>query len=264
VGALHPAHARRSGGGDHRHLRPEAFSADTALSLWLWGARSLVGPGVFMGGVLLLATAVRFVVRPIGASVSRTSAGRRLARLREALSRRRRGGLNDLAQIVVVLQIAAIAAICWAFRALLSTLPAAVSTTPPSLFAVLGPGVSRERIWFSFAASMALVAMMSLWTMLLHCSRRSPRPIDRGAVAAGLALIMLLFVILAMPYRLAWHNRFERVDYDSLRCYILGMHESDALLYCPGASAPRNRVVSLSDGRIRRTGLIESIFTQAQ
>ena len=94
------------------------------------------------------------------------------------------------------------------------------------------------------------------------------RAIDRASVGAGpVALMCLVIAVLVFwyeaPYRTFHHSKFERITFGGDRCYITGTGGADLLIYCPDVAPPRNRIVPRSDPRIRRLGIIESIFSSA-
>jgi hypothetical protein len=69
-----------------------------------------------------------------------------------------------------------------------------------------------------------------------------------------------MVLIADVPYRLFNYNQCERVDLGDLHCYDIGETGDEVLVYCPGASPPRNRIVKRSDPQLRRIGIVESIF----
>jgi hypothetical protein len=77
------------------------------------------------------------------------------------------------------------------------------------------------------------------------------------------ALLTTCVVMLTLPYRIIWHNEFERLELDSARCYNIGQRNGDLLVHCPELAPPRNKVVQANDRRLVRSKVVESIFTPA-
>src|SRR5262249_3837821 len=119
-----------------------------------------------------------------------------------------------------------------------------------------------ERAAFAISMSTTLLAMLFGWWAVGKRLRRASASAPVGTVTAGTLVAALLLFALVVPYRLLYLNKKERVEFETNRCYIPGVRPGDLLLYCPDVPVPKNRVVSASDPRVRRSHVIESIFTQ--
>jgi hypothetical protein len=109
-----------------------------------------------------------------------------------------------------------------------------------------------------------LLVGAALWIALIRARRRRALPAVDATVAAGLAALGLAFLLMwVLPYRVTWHNDFQRVQYNGDRCYAIGARAEELLLHCPDISPPRNRVVTRTDTGLRHEDVIESIFTPA-
>ena len=95
---------------------------------------------------------------------------------------------------------------------------------------------------------------------------RKARGIQHGR-AAVLALAVVLAVMLLLdeaPYRIFFSAGAERIRFADLRCYVIGEHRDEWLIHCPDIAPPRNRVIKQNDPRIRKFGVVESVFTDAE
>jgi len=95
---------------------------------------------------------------------------------------------------------------------------------------------------------------------------RAVHPSARGRAALAVVVVVLgLTVCLAeLPYRTIWRSQFERISIDDERCYVIGASGDEWLVHCPDRRPPRNRVIRRDDASIRRSGVIESIFTASE
>ena len=75
------------------------------------------------------------------------------------------------------------------------------------------------------------------------------------------AMLVVTVASSELPYRTIWKSQAERIAFDGERCYVLGEFDRESLIYCPDKAPPRNRVVKDSDPGIRRTGIVEGIFS---
>jgi hypothetical protein len=81
-------------------------------------------------------------------------------------------------------------------------------------------------------------------------------------MVAGAAVIAFLILLLVVPYRILYHSDRPRADLeDGTRCYELGVHEDQVLLYCP--DLPPSRVKIVNRALTRPNGNRESIFSLA-
>ena len=93
----------------------------------------------------------------------------------------------------------------------------------------------------------------------LRARRRGSRSL--WTIAPLVAILAVTVVLSELPYRIIWQSRVERIAFDGERCYVLGESDQESLIYCPDKAPPRNRVVKDDDPAIRRTGIVESIFS---
>jgi hypothetical protein len=233
--------------------RSIGFSGETPLSWLVWGVRSLIAPAVL--AVILLGTGVALVSVWRLATTLWGGLAARWARVRAAAASRleasRLGNPNALAGLLLVLQVAALVAVWWRFGPLIVAVLTPVDLEPA--LAPLRPDNYAEHHVFRQSLTAIVLAMT--------VARRRQSPIERRAVVLGLMITALCLVLLEAPYRVLFQNEFERVSFESMRCYRIGEQRGEMLLHCPDAAAPRNRVVRQDDSRVRRLGIVESVFT---
>ena len=131
----------------------------------------------------------------------------------------------------------------------------------PHALAKLSPFNIEEHILYGRVLDVLILAIGAAWYWILRMRRRIDANRGLPSVVLGLTILAGLILLLVFPYRIIWHNAFERVTFGNDRCYQIGERSGQLLLYCPEVSPPRNRVVSSTDPAVKRERLVESIFT---
>jgi hypothetical protein len=106
---------------------------------------------------------------------------------------------------------------------------------------------------------MILAMSAGVWR-IARMRRRTGQPWHPSLFAIS-AMVVISLVILVLPYRLIWHNRFEVAALNGARCYILGTHESTARVFCPGHEPPKVKSVPLEGAGLARSGETQNIYT---
>jgi serine/threonine protein kinase len=243
--------------------RVAPFDAEPPMTWLVMGVRSLVTPTIAITGVLLLASMVKFgvrilrLLRPIDHLL--TTSGSRTNRMALTI------GLNDPAvtsQAIAGVGLLAIALVIWAFSDLLWACVLSINLDPFDALQPLSPANADQMKLFRLAADLLVVGF---GVSAVRVNRLRARQRDRGSPLPLIAVLVLLCVamlLVEMPYRIMWHNEFERVDYGSSRCYLIGEHDVRDLMFCPDQPPPHNRIVERTDSRLRRLGIRESVFTR--
>ena len=243
--------------------RPLPFSGESPLSWWMWGLRSLVAPVVYM----MMAVTGWFVVR------SAWRLARRLSAVPDARVRRwsasllqvaRRVGIADLdsrSQLLVGAQVVALGIVGWRFWPLISATMAYINDADSASLAALSPGHALQHLYYGLALDLIILVTAAAWYRIVKTRKAAGQRLFDVTTTAGICLVALSIFALELPYRLMWQADFERVQYSASRCYLIGERAQQALVYCPDAPSPRNRVVSLSDPQLHRLGVFENIFT---
>ena len=242
--------------------RTGGFSSESAVDWFQWGLSSLIAPLVYIsaafGALMVLVGGTRLVLR-----VSRTAQAVAFRAWETARDFGVDHGLDDpnlLLQIVIAAGAVALAAIVLVFRDCFAPVSIYINNAPAPALAVLRPDnepwfdlYGRTLDMFLLAYGLALYQAMAL-------AKRSGRPISRLTRVAALVVPAFALMVWEMPYRIAYHNAFTRVDLGESRCYELGHEASSYLLHCPDAPSPRNRIVLDSNPEIRPRGVVESVF----
>ena len=96
---------------------------------------------------------------------------------------------------------------------------------------------------------------------VIRLRRAQIPPQAAQSTAPALVVFAVGVLMLTLPWRVLYQNRFERIDLAGSRCYQIARDADRLLLYCPEKEVPRNTIVAASDARVHATGIIESIFT---
>lgn len=243
--------------------RTAPFADETVLDHLRWGLKSLVAPAFYMAVFVAPFAVAAMAWRLAGSFSERGHTWSEHLTGRVTALFRRPEAVQAIAVLVVGLQAAALAVLAWRFAPVLVAATSFVSTDAPELFAPLHAGAGAIRLWYRPALSATVIASVMAWAWLIARGGVPAQPGGRVALAAGAVLLLCAVAMLTAPYRLLSHAEFERVTYGGVRCYVLGATQQDALLHCPEARPPRNRVVRTADPRlsIEEVKVIESVFT---
>jgi hypothetical protein len=149
----------------------------------------------------------------------------------------------------------------WRFWPILAALDTFITRDIPGNLAPLGLANRPEHRFFGEALSVQLLVFGLCWYLVLRRAWRRNERDTIGLAAAGLsvaALSLILFQV--VPYRILYHNKAERVSYQSHVCYLVGERADEARLFCPQQSPPWNRIVKLNDPALTRDSTFERIF----
>jgi serine/threonine protein kinase len=239
-----------------------AFASEPVLQPLVWGVNSVVAPCVYAGLAVTAVWAARFVLGllalfPPGAHI--IDAIRRQWR---ALALRL--NLDDpvvLAQALAVLGATAIALVAWRFNGLIRAWGATLSVASNDQIWRLGPANENEKVLYRAVLTVLFLAFAGGLVRVIHLRARFGSRHGAGALAALAVIVASLLLLNEAPYRILWKNSAERVEYQGARCYVVGQDAARWLLFCPDSGPPRNRVVDRGDPAVRKSGVIENIFT---
>ena len=240
------------------------FDTDTPVDWVVLGFRAVVPTALWMGIMTVTWQAVRFLVRllrlapPVERALA--AAQTRSARLASRL------GLDDpvvLAQAIATIGFITLAAVVWRFWDLMLAWTGPISTSPATRFLPLRSDDLSDAWWYRFILNAAILVFGLALVRLVRL--RAGRETKQGAGGIALVAIVVVLAILMneVPYRIVWLSRFEKIDYAGARCYVIGAHADEMLVFCPDTAPPRNRVLTRTDPAIHKLGIVESVFTPA-
>jgi serine/threonine-protein kinase len=240
-----------------------AFATESAWEWPIWGARSLVAVagGAAIISVLLLTgrSACQLALATIGPL-------RRLCQPLSAMSKRARARIAlwpsaGIASTLLVAQVLVVGAMTWRFRSLLGALNSFVLGGPDPLDALGLLNRPDHRLLGELLTLVVFVFGVGWYQVWRQARNRGERD-ARAMIRAGVVLtVCSALVFQAMPFRILFHSRGERVSYRSERCYAVGQRGEDAVLFCPHRPPPRVQIVKTTDPTLRREGVVESIFS---
>ena len=233
--------------------------------VWLeMGLRSLLSPILYISIALLVASAVGFAVRVVSVF---QPVGRALSEMDARVKRfGRRINFDDptvFAQAVASLGVIALALIIWRFsNVILAFTTFSISDAPAERLMTLR--LDENRVDPSNYRRALDVLALCLGAALFRIRRLTAARQRAAWSAAALpvaGLLVLTVLLIEVPFRLVWRADAQKISFGDQRCYILGEHDAEALIYCPDKAPPRNRVVTLDDPAVRRLGIVENIFS---
>jgi hypothetical protein len=244
--------------------RHPPFSSESP-AIWVeMGFRSLLAPGLVIGGVLFALAGLRFVVRVLSLSESVDS----LLTASRTQTRRLSSKLNFdnpvvIGQAVAAVGVVALGVVFWRFQDLLRAVSTLVSTDRNFELraALLRPHHLEDaglyRVVLQFFLLFFSVSIIRIYRA------RGRRAVRQGGGALAMVVMLLVLTLLAaeFPYRFVWKNDFERISVGDARCYAIGETDTQLLAFCPDVRPPRNRIIGRDSPTVHRSGVIESIFT---
>jgi hypothetical protein len=196
------------------------------------------------------------VIRVVGAT------GRLLSPVTRLFSRttgRWLGHPDVFSQTVGTCAVAAVALIIWQFSDVILACLTRVSDAPMQQLMPLQEGNTGRAFVYRLALNALAVALVAA---LVHIRRLRGRIMTSSWTLAPLCAVLAVTVVMSeLPYRIIWQNKSERVTFEGQRCYVLGESGGESLVFCPDKTPPRNRIVRSDSPSLRRTGIIEGIFS---
>jgi hypothetical protein len=244
--------------------RTGRFGVETFGTYVDLGARSNVVLVLFAIAMITIMHGTRFVLRVLTLVPAFDGVVRRVTAFRSAVADRL--SLNDpivLAQALAAFGAVLMFAVIWTSRGLLAAVASDATVAPQESLGLLAPENDTARAMFKLPVYALLFIVGSGLVRILQLRARSRAHGGTGAMAAVISLFVLLLMLHELPYRILFRNQAERLDAAGERCYLLGSAGDEWLVYCPDAPPPRNRVLKQNDPAVRRTGVVESIFTPA-
>lgn len=247
---------------NHTLDRPARFASEPLLMYVAWGYRSNVMLLLTALLAAMVVAACQFFVRILSlfGPVERLLA--RARRNVDVLVVKLR--LNDpivLAQCVAMTGVVALTLIIWWHHRLIAAYMGFINVATPDQLLPLAPENFRERRLYRILVNVLLLTCgLGLFRVVqLRREQRTRRGL--GAVAITVAVLGLVLLMHAFPYRILFHNAAEKITFAGNRCYVLGEDATELLIYCPETPPPHNRVVQRDDPAVQRLGVTESIFT---
>jgi len=244
--------------------RPLAFADESLADWFVWGLRALIAPVVYMalaaGVLLLLAGAWRAVkaVPPVRRGMARLGAP--LGRMVRCLH------LDDpviLAQILFAVGFLALAGVAWQYFDLISALKSRFKEATAADFELLSPAQVYLHIAYGRTLDLLVFGLGLAWTKAYRAWRKERPSAGIMPLAGTVAIIAAGLLLWVTPYRILWHNEFEKVKLAGQRAYIIGKNEGQLMLALPDAPRFERRVfVDEHDPRLRRLRVVESVFSQ--
>ena len=168
---------------------------------------------------------------------------------------------DTLTQTVGAFALVAVAAIVWEFADVILSCLSSISIAPVEKLRLLQEDHTSRAFLYRLALNALAVAVVAAMFRIRRLRARRRGNASLWTIAPLVAILAVTIVMSELPYRIIWQNKSERVAFEGERCYVLGESGSESLIYCPDKAPPRNRVVKNDDSTMRRTGIVESIFS---
>jgi RIO-like serine/threonine protein kinase len=175
-----------------------------------------------------------------------------------------RWALDDpaiLAQTVGAFAVVVLGAVIWRFSDVILACLSNINIAPAEQLRPLQQGNTVPAFLYRLALNAMAVTVIATLIRISRLRARQRAPRSAWTIAPLAAILIVTVALSELPYRIIWQSRYERIAFGGERCYVLGESGQESLIYCPDKAPPRNRVVKDDDPAIRRTGIIEDIFS---
>ncbi len=243
--------------------RAGRFSTESVTQWFRWGVSSLVAPAVYIAaaaiGLTVLIATARLLIRisPTAKSV----AGHLRKTVRDFVTERGLDEVNLRVQSLIGAGALALGSLFLVYWECLAPVTLYINDTPTAALSILDPENEAAFDGYGQALDVFVFAYLLLLHRVLASARRQGEPVHRAIKVSAFMVPALALMMWEMPYRIAYHNAFMRVDAGEARCYELGRDASSLLLHCPDMAPPRNRIVPHAAADLRSRGVVESVFT---
>jgi hypothetical protein len=238
--------------------RPAAFTSELGPGAILWGVRVILPPVIYMLlsvipiGALLLLWQLLKLARPV-----RNLAARFRHRLAKA------GDPDVASTLLFAFGIVALFSVGFAYRDIIAAAKTPIAEVGREATLPLSPDNIDAHIRYGQWLDAIMLVLGYGSYRVLRRSRQAGRSISKPLFGV-LAVFLVTVFLWAFPYRILWHNQFEKVSFEGERAYIIGRNGDQLLLHRPDAAPPRNRIVSVNEPELVRLKIQESIFTSPE
>jgi len=242
--------------------RPSEFASESVTDWLLWGFRAAAPPVIYMvlytvplAGIVLLWRLLKLIPR-IGDIATRI-------RVRFSPRIAVASDPTTLSTLLFAFGLLALIGVCWSYADIIVAAATPIAEVERESVVWLSPdNINAHMAFGRFLDALMLVLGYGSYRLSRLATKRgtsAARPL------AGVLVVLLATVLLwVFPYRILWHNQFDKIDFEGERAYIIGQRGDELLIHCPDAPPPRNRIVSANDAGLVRLQIRESVFTSPQ
>jgi hypothetical protein len=235
--------------------RPAAFASEGEPGWLLWGIRVVTPPVIYMAlwaiplGALSLLWQLLKLYRPVGNLAA--AARSRTAKARDP---------DAASALLFAFGLLALFAVGFAYRDIITAAATPIAEVGREATLPLSPENIDAHIRYGQYLDAIMLVLGYGSYRVFRRSRQSGRSAPK-ALLGVLAVLLVAVGLWALPYRILWHNQFEKASFEGERAYIIGRNGDELLLHRPDAPPPRNRIVSAKDPALVRLRIEESVFT---
>ena len=244
-------------------LGRQAYATEGVVEWFVLGRRSLVGP-LFLALLGVCAVGLTIALRHLilGLVPASRAVDATLEALWDRVAARLRLADPAYSSCWLLLVSAACLVGAWVYWApLITAVTTGVSVAPAPLLRLFTPEQDEYRGYYRLFLSLVTVVNVTGWYGLSRFCRARGLFLPKWLLPTQAAVLVLLLLSMQMPYRLVNDNdEFPAATWRNERCYVMGQHETQALIFCP-ASEPRVREVPRSEVAVVPFAPKESIFT---
>lgn len=230
--------------------------ADESVLLWpVWGARMLVAPAIRSAFYLVPIAMGVFLVRWVTRRAVFWRSGR------SPLERLLAASTWQLGLLLLIASTLAVNLFFFRYQEGVGAISNLVNDSRALPLTWLRPDNFKEHNDYRFVAFLVCAGSALGWYSLARRRRALLRPPNVLLLMLGGLVLAVAMGLWALPYRLLFQARLEKVYMGAEACYAVGRQGPDLLLFCPTSEPPRSRVVRENDPSLKRDSIIEEIFT---
>lgn len=235
------------------------FRRETVFSWPWWGFRSLL-PEIGFATLYYLLFLVMRATYSLGLTVPwvQQTCGHILNKVRDHFHK---ADVATTCQVLLLLQLGALAAFLWSYWPLLDTVVSFAIHRIDTPLRDLSRGdewTSTYNDLYGVTLSVQLFLFSFAWLRMFRRLREHKDGLP--VIIGGAAAFAFTLLLISTPYRVMYKADGERVTYRSQTCYMVGETVDQGLLFCPLSDTQR-QTVPKADPNLKRTGIIESVFS---
>ena len=239
--------------------RSALYAQESVFDWFIWGLRSLIGPTYH---IVVTVLPFLFVAFGLWLVTKIPPAERFLSMLRVRASTACDRNLGTITTIALIAGLVTICGLVSSYYDLIDAIQSQMSgDVDRAKIALLNPENQPYHLAYRRHFTLLSVGLIATLIWLPKRWRKAEQLLGNPTLLGLIALTAVSVVLMELPWQILWQTDFPRVQYRNERCYVIGTHSEESLLFCPFAVDSKTRLVDQNNTHLISSGIIESIFT---